>query len=156
MRTKNRALILAFLCLSLATRAAATGDGAADARAAIEKANAAFSQAFEKGDAKALAAMYTADAIVFPPDQEMVKGNEAIGGFWKATHDGGVESAVLTTADVGRSGDVAYEVGVVSLTIRPEGKPAAKVSAKYVVVWKREHGAWKLHRDIWNSLPAPK
>lgn len=23
--------------------------------------------------------------------------------------------------------------------------------AKYVVVWKKEDGQWRLHRDIWNT-----
>src|SRR5258707_13688285 len=94
------------------------GDGAPAARAAIEAANAKFSEAFARGDAKAIAVMYTSDAIVFPPDSEMIRGNEAIGQFWKATRDGGVQSAVLTTVDVGRTGDVAYEAGKVSLKIQ--------------------------------------
>lgn len=128
-----------------------------EARAAIEAANAEFSQAFARGDAKALAAMYTSDAILFPPDSDMIRGNEAIGEFWKATRDGGVQSAALTTIDVGRSGDVAYEAGKVSLTIQATGKKPTTAVAKYVVVWKRQgDGSWKLHRDIWNSLPATK
>ncbi len=126
-----------------------------EARAAIEAANAKFSEAFARGDAKALSAMYTPDAIAFPPDSEMIRGNEAIGDFWKATRDSGVQSATLTTVDVGRSGDVAYEVGKVSLTIQPVGKEPTTAAAKYVVIWKRQpDGSWKLHRDIWNSLPA--
>ena len=126
-----------------------------EARAAIEAANTKFSEAFARGDAKALAAMYTPDAIAFPPDSEMIRGNEAIGNFWKTTRDSGVQSATLTTVDVGRSGDVAYEVGKVSLTIQPVGKEPTTAAAKYVVVWKRQSdGSWKLHRDIWNSLPA--
>jgi uncharacterized protein (TIGR02246 family) len=130
-------------------------DGVHEARAAIEAANAKFSDAFARGDTKALAAMYTSDAIAFPPGSEMVRGNEAIGAFWKATRDGGVQKAVLTTIDVGRSGDVAYEVGKVSLTIQPAGKESTTAAAKYVVVWKRQaDGSWKLHRDIWNDLPA--
>src|SRR5689334_10308111 len=84
--------------------------GVREARAAIEAANAKFGEAFARGDAKALSAMYTSDAIAFPPDSEMIRGNEAIGAFWKATRDGGVRSAALTTVDVGRTGDVAYEV----------------------------------------------
>ena len=101
--------------------------------------------------------MYTPDAIAFPPDSEMIRGNEAIGEFWKATRDSGVQSAALTTIDVGRSGDVAYEVGKVSLTIQSAGKEPTTAMAKYVVVWKRQvDGSWKLHRDIWNSLPATK
>ena len=132
-------------------------DGVGEARAAIEAANAKFSEAFARGDAKALSAMYTSDAIAFPPDSEMIRGNEAIGEFWKATRDSGVRGAALTTVEVGRSGDVAYEVGKVSLTIQPVGKEPTTAVAKYVVVWKRQaDGSWKLHRDIWNSLPAAK
>ena len=132
-------------------------EGVREARAAIEAANAGFSDAFARGDTKALAAMYTSDAIAFPPDSDMIRGNEAIGEFWKATRDSGVQSAALTTVDVGRDGDVAYEVGKVSLTIRPPGKELTTEAAKYVVVWKRQaDGAWKLHRDIWNGLPAKK
>lgn len=132
-------------------------EGVREAQAAIEAANAKFSEAFARGDGKALAAMYTSDAIVFPPDSEMIRGNEAIGEFWKATRQSGVQSALLTTDDVGRSGDVAYEAGKVTLTIQPAGKEPTKAAAKYVVVWKRQpDGSWKLHRDIWNSLPAKK
>jgi ketosteroid isomerase-like protein len=28
-------------------------------------------------------------------------------------------------------------------------------SGKYVVIWKREDGAWKLHRDIWTTSASP-
>ena len=101
--------------------------------------------------------MYTVDAIAFPPDHEMVKGRDAIGQFWKATRDSGVGSVTLTTVDVGRSGDLAYEVGNAALRIQPEGQQPTTAVVKYVVVWKRDaDGSWKLHRDIWNSLPAPK
>lgn len=131
--------------------------GMSNARGAVEEGNAKFSEAFERGDSAALAALYTQDAIVFPPGGEMVKGRQAIGEFWKATRQSGVKSATLTTVDVGESGDLAYEVGTVLLTIQPEGKEPATASAKYVVVWKRQaDGSWQLHRDIWNDLPPAK
>ncbi|HSD10523.1 MAG TPA: SgcJ/EcaC family oxidoreductase [Candidatus Binatia bacterium] len=145
------------VCLASSAHAGPKAGGVAEARAAIEAANAKFSKAVEAGDADAVAALYTADAIAFPPDHDMVKGRKAIGEFWKATQQSGVKSAVLTTVDVGRSGDVAYEVGTVLLTIQPPDKAATTASAKYVVVWKRQaDGSWQLHRDIWNSLPAGK
>ena len=159
MTTTKRVILTFSLVLPLFAYAGskAKDDGVVEARAAIEEANTKFSKAFERGDSKALASMYTSDAIAFPPDSEMVRGNEAIGEFWKTTRNSGVTSATLTTLDVGRSGDIAYEVGTVSLTIQPEGKPTTTAAAKYVVVWKRHAGgSWKLHRDIWNNLPSKK
>lgn len=157
VRTVAVCVLVAAISSSACAESKPNDEGVREARVAIEAANAKFSQAFARGDAKALAAMYTSDAIAFPPDSEMIRGNEAIGAFWKATRDGGVQSATLTTDDVGRSGDIAYEVGKVSLTIRPVGNEPTTAVAKYVVVWKRQpDGSWKLHRDIWNSLPANK
>jgi len=160
MMSTRTAVLFALLVASSSTVYAASkrnDEGVREARSAIEAANAKFSEAFARGDIKALSSMYTSDAIAFPPDSEMVRGNEAIGEYWKATRESGVRSAVLTTVEVSRSGDVAYEVGKVSLTIQPAGKEPATAMAKYVVVWKRQtDGSWKLHRDIWNSLPATK
>jgi uncharacterized protein (TIGR02246 family) len=155
----TRTIVLCALVASIASAAygesQGTHAGVREARAAIEAANAKFSEAFARGDAKALAAMYTSDAIALPPDSEMIRGNEAIGNYWKSTRDNGVRRATLTTVDVGGSGDVAYEVGNVSLTIQPAGKEPTTAAAKYVVVWVRQSGgSWKMHRDIWNSLPA--
>jgi uncharacterized protein (TIGR02246 family) len=147
-------LMLALLPLAFAG-AKAKSDGLSATRTAIESANNQFTAAFERGDGKALAGMYTADAIAFPPDHEMIRGNEAIGQFWQATHASGVKHAVLTTVAVDRSGDLAVEVGTAALTIQPEGQAQTTAAVKYVVVWQRQKdGTWKLHRDIWNSLPA--
>ena len=157
---RQTAVLLALFVAGTSTSYAGSqpdDQGAREVQTAIEAANARFSEAFARGDAKALASMYTSDAIVFPPDSEMIRGNEAIGDFWKATRNGGVRDVALTTVEVGQSGDVAYEVGKVSLTVQAHGNEPTTAGAKYVVVWKRQtDGSWKLHRDIWNSLPARK
>jgi uncharacterized protein (TIGR02246 family) len=160
MMSTRTAVFFALIVASASTAYAGSkgnDEGVREARAAIEAANAKFSEAFARGDAKVLSAMYTSDAIAFPPESEMIRGNEAIGEFWKTTRDSGIRNAALTTIEVSRSGDVAYEVGKVSLTIQPVGKEPTTAIAKYVVVWKRQaDGSWKLHWDIWNSLPATK
>jgi len=160
MRLRKLACLVTALGLLGSTAFAgskAKGGDASVARAGIEAGNAKFGEAFQRGDASAVAALYTEDAMLFPPDSEIIKGRKAIGEFWKKTHDSGVKSAKLTTLDVGTGGDVAYETGTVVLTVQPEGKPASTASAKYVVVWKRQaDGSWQLHRDIWNSRAAAK
>ena len=161
MRALKMVLVVLASMVTMASSAHAQSkaqdDAVKEARAAIDAANAKFSEAFARGDTKALAAMYTSDAIVFPPDSEMVRGTEAIENFWSATIKSGAQSATLATSDVERSGDMACEVGNVSLKIQAPEKEPMTVTEKYVVVWKRQtDGSWKLHRDIWNSLPATK
>ena len=148
---------LCILASSAQPASAAADDPTSEARSAIESANTKFSEVFARGDAAGVASMYTSDAILFPPNEEMLRGSEPIGQFWKKSHEGGVASVKLTTSDVERSGDIAFETGKVELVLRADGKPDSSASAKYLVVWKRQSdGSWKLHRDIWNDLPAPK
>jgi ketosteroid isomerase-like protein len=83
-----------------------------------------------------------------------VRGREAIARMWQAVIDSGVKGVTLTTLEVEAAGDIACEVGTYRLT----GDGGTVLDAgKYVVVWKKEDGAWKLHRDIWNSsVPSAK
>jgi uncharacterized protein (TIGR02246 family) len=123
-------------------------------RAAIEAANARFSADFAKGDATAVASHYTTGGQAFPPNGDVVRGREAIAKFWKGVMDAGVKGVKLVVVEVEAHGDVAHEVGTYALT--GEGGKTLD-SGKYIVVWKRDGGQWRLHRDIWNtSMPAPK
>ena len=123
-------------------------------RAAIEAANARFSADFAKGDAAAVASHYTAAGQVFPPNGDVVRGREAIAKFWKGVMDAGIKGVKLAIVEVEAHGDTAHEVGTYVLT--GDGGKALD-NGKYVVVWKRDGGQWRLHRDIWNTnTPAPK
>ncbi len=126
----------------------------AQVRQGVDQANAAFTEAFNQGDAAAVAALYTEDALVLPPNAEMVEGPDAIEAFWRGVMQTGVEDVSLKTLSLHAAGRVAVEVGTYSLSIAPAGLTD---SGKYVVVWKQEEGgAWKLQTDIWNSSqPLP-
>ena len=49
----------------------------------IQKLDDKFAAAFNKGDAAAVAAMYTEDAYVLPPGADIVKGRNAIEALWR-------------------------------------------------------------------------
>jgi len=125
-------------------------------RMAIEEANLKFGELVRQGDAAALAALYTDDATVLPPDIDMIQGKQEIEAFWSQGLQMGIKDAVLTTVDVFGSGDLAYEVGKFALTIQPEGQEPIEQKGKYVVIWKKTaDGSLKLHVDIFNyTLPA--
>ena len=126
---------------------------AEDVRAAIEAANKQFVAALSRGDGAGIAAMYTANAQMFPANSDIVSGPQAIEQFWQGAVDAGIRNLTLTTLEAEAQGDIAYEVGTYTLP----GEAGKMIDVgKYVVVWKRVGGQWKLHRDIWTtSVPAP-
>ena len=127
----------------------------AAARKAIESANEQFGQAVQRSDAAGLAELYSEDGAVLPPDAPMIQGRKQIEAFWKEGLAGGIQGAKLETLEVEDLGDTAWERGTATLTVKGDGEGASEQRIKYLVVWKRQpDGSWKLHRDIWNALPA--
>ncbi|HSD66160.1 MAG TPA: DUF4440 domain-containing protein [Vicinamibacteria bacterium] len=123
-----------------------------DVRAAIEAKNKAFTSAVARGDAAAIAALYTSTAEVLPPGGEIARGREAIQKAFQGAIDAGMRDLPLTLVEVEAHGDTATEVG----TWVWKGKDGATLDhGKYIVIWKKEGGDWRLHRDIWNSSTPP-
>jgi uncharacterized protein (TIGR02246 family) len=138
-------LIAAFA--SLANGQTAT----ASARKAIEANSKAFTEAFNKGDTAAVAAIYATDAKVLPPNGAMVEGRANIQTFWGSAASAGLKIVSLTTTDVTATGVYAVETGKYVTTVPAAGGGTMTDEGKYVVVWRREGRIWKIIRDIWNS-----
>lgn len=119
-----------------------------DAQAAIEAQNTVLTAAVAKGDAAAVAALYTKKAEAMPPNARIAKGRKAIRKLWQGEFDIGLKDIKLTTIEVDELGDHADEEGQYAV-IGKDGKVVD--TGKYIVIWKREDGVWHLHRDIWNS-----
>lgn len=119
----------------------------------IGSVNRDFESAMAAGDADRVAALYTEDCILLPPDAPMVRGRDATGEFWAgAIAAMGVKSVKLETVDLQlTSGEAACEVGQAHLGLASDGGEATTVTVKYVVAWLKIDGAWRLHRDIWNA-----
>ena len=120
-------------------------------REALTSANQHFMDAFKRGDAAGISALYTDEAKLLPPGNQMVSGREAIESFWRGAMNMGIKEAKLETVGVEAEGNLAYEVGRFALKVEPEGGEGTTVTGKYVVVWKNQGGTWRLHADIWNT-----
>ncbi len=121
----------------------------------IKANNKALGAAAIAGDAKAIGRMYTGRARLMPPNADSFKGTKAITGFWQGALDMGIRGVSLKTVEVEQLGGTAIEVGVYTLS----GADGVLDKGKYIVVWKKDGGVWKLHQDIFNSSvaasPAP-
>ncbi len=121
------------------------------ARDGIEATMKTFLESLSGGDAAGVAALYTDDAALLPPEAARIDGREGIQGFWQALIDAGVRDVTVTQQEVDDFGDVANDVGTISATAPSEDGGRVQLAGKYLVVWKRGgDGTWRLHRDIWN------
>ncbi|HXG17660.1 MAG TPA: DUF4440 domain-containing protein [Methylomirabilota bacterium] len=122
-------------------------------RNAIVAGNENLMAAMSRGDAVAMAALYTENGQVLAPNRAAVSGRQAIQSFWQSAIQMGIKAVRLETLEVEGQGATASEVG--RFTLQGDGGLALD-SGKYIVIWKQEAGQWKLHRDMWNSSrPTP-
>jgi uncharacterized protein (TIGR02246 family) len=109
------------------------------------------------GDAKAIAALYTDDAVEMPPNEPAVKGRAAIQQMYEKNFKAGkIGSFAITHIESRSSGDAGYDAGTYQQSVTPAGGPEIKDTGKYVVILKRVSGNWRVAYAIYNSdLPPP-
>jgi len=146
--------IRACLCLAVMVLiGSATPSLAAGVRPAIEAANAKFSALAAQGDGAALAGLYAKEGAVMPAGSEPIRTTEAIAKFWQNALSSGVAAIELKTIEVYGQGATATEVGEYALRDKA-GKLLDR--GKYIVIWRKQDGQWKLLRDMFSTNVAPK
>lgn len=133
-----RLAVLSFLCCAtLVVRAAETGE----TDAVLSR----YTDAYNRHDAVALAALYAQDGVLLPPGRALVRGRRAIEEFWKKHMGAGLALKILERS-VGT--DIGYLVGNYSFPGEPD-------SGKFLVCLKRgKTGGWQIGADMWNSNNA--
>ena len=118
----------------------------------IDTVNQRLAEAVQNGDAAAAAALYTEDGKFLAPNADFLSGRDAIQGFFQAVIDGGIKGLNLSSLELEIQGDTAHQVGTYELVA--DGGVVAD-SGKFIVIWKRVDGNWRIHRDMINtSRPA--
>jgi uncharacterized protein (TIGR02246 family) len=153
--------LISACCLTLLiacgqTPETSSGAAAGEASAAIRGHDSTWFAAHNAGDADAVAALYADDAVVSAPGVPPVRGSaavrEAIGKDIADMKAGAVTLVASPDADVGVSGDLAW----IWNTFTVKDKSGGTVDAgKYLTVFTRKDGTWRITRDIWNSDNPP-
>jgi ketosteroid isomerase-like protein len=112
----------------------------------------AVARDFNQGDALRTAAHYSDDAQVLPPRSPVIVGRPAIAAFFQANIDKYISFGNDTQWSVVR-GDIAIEQGVYNVRNVRVGQDVE--AGKYIRVWKKIGGTWKLYRDMFSPDSAP-
>jgi ketosteroid isomerase-like protein len=128
------------------------------ARAEVLETDLAFAAAASEGrDAELIASFWYDDAVVYPPDQPMVRGKAQILEFVRASLETPGFSVTWEPAEVqvGPSGLVAYTTGPNQFTMADPDGNLVTMAGRYVTIWQKQaDGSWKCVLDIWNYEPA--
>ena len=137
-----------------ATTIAETAGAANKDTAAIDKVRVDFNEAYNRGNAQALAALLDHHAVWLPPGESPVVGRETIearyANFFTKIHS----TFELHAGDIQVCGDYAFLNSIWSRIDKSRaGGEIRKVSGHFLWILKKQHdGAWKVVRDIWNEL----
>jgi uncharacterized protein (TIGR02246 family) len=125
--------------------------GSKTIREVIETNNRRWNEAFNRGDAAGVAALYAADAMLLPPTKSVVSGAKEIQEFWSSLIKNGFGEHSIELIDACVEGNLAYEAArwQASATTSDGGKQS--YSGNLVNIFKRQpNGDWKSQLHTWN------
>ena len=117
------------------------------AKTEIEQENKRLMAFVAAGDSNGISSLYTEDAKLMFTGKPAIVGRDNIRNTFAEILKSGVSKIELKTKDIFGTGNLLAEEGEVTVYVGS----AAVAEEKYIILWKREGGVWKLFRDIANS-----
>ena len=111
--------------------------------------------AYNAGEPDRVIALYAGDAIVMPPDAPSVSGDAALRSFladeMAEAKKSGITIVLTGDDEADTSGDLGWHRG----TFKVVGAGGASLgTGKFLEIWQRQQGQWRITRDIWNNDAA--
>jgi ketosteroid isomerase-like protein len=113
----------------------------------ISAAQQRFLRMFAANDLQGIGDCYTEDAQMLVANMDAIRGRAAIRAVFKFTAVRG-HTLEFQTQELDLAGETAIEVGSY-LRRRADGSLFDR--GKYMVIWKRVAGEWKIHRDMFST-----
>jgi len=121
-----------------------------EVRKDIEKLILKHSEELRRSNAVGIAALFTDDAILLPPNSEMVRGRQGIEKFYREGTQGVEKEEVVTIMELSGSGDTINVVGNLTVKITKKGQVTSTPIGKWVGIVKHTVSGWRMHTIIWN------
>jgi len=113
---------------------------------------AGFSEFVMTSDYDKIAAAYTHDGKIMPDGTKIIEGYEDIKKRWTLPEGVSIPYHKILPEEIKVIEDHAYDYGYYEgKTKRADGSEVSW-KGKYVIVWRKEEGQWKIYLDIWNRV----
>jgi ketosteroid isomerase-like protein len=132
--------------------------GEADLKAMFNDMNKKFSQMMIDNHLEEMLGYYAENFISMPSYQPMLRSIDAMRESHKQQHDMGMKVTAfeLTATDVIAEGNIAVEIGTYTISMSMPEMGTIDDYGKYMNVWEKQDGDWKLRADMWNTDMNPR
>jgi uncharacterized protein (TIGR02246 family) len=115
--------------------------------------SAARAQAFNDGNAAAIAVYFTDDAYLMAPGSETLRGRDAIKDYYQKIFDEYHTELESGYEEVKVDGELAYGRGFAKVRLHPKsgGDPITSTSKYLNILERQTDGKWMTTHDIWNG-----
>lgn len=147
-----RLLLFIFCCFIIHQLPAQQLDGPKEDTRQILKAIKQFSEAVMASDYEAITNAYTTDGKIFPNNREIIAGHPSLKKYWTLPEGISIPYHQVTPEEIKVIGDFAYDYGLYEGKTQMANGKESKWKGKYVILWKKVAGQWKIYLDIWNRI----
>ena len=144
--------ITGLIAITLLTLTSCTQQVAIDVSDEIKARNEQLVKATLNKDFEAVGEIYSENAVLMGANSDVVVGRENAVNLYKGMMDMGITDAKIETVEAKSYGNIAVEEGRYEMYVGDQ-----KVDyGKYIVIWEKVDGVWKISKDIMNtSVPLP-
>lgn len=147
----KRLLQALFITTLVASSSFAYAESVMENRELAERLNQNWNTLFNKGDAKAVAQLYSETAILSPGNGQILKGQVEVETLFQSFVDGGVHGHTIEVVDSYRDGNTLYQVSNWQASGQEKDGVTPTFGGVVTLVSKlNEQGEWKLQLHSWN------
>ena len=137
---------------SVTTRDSAAAFDVTAMKPIIEEKDNAWAKAIITSDSAAMVNNFTKDGKIFPPNNDPIVGRDAIASFVSAVLKFGIKEYKDEISALYGNEDNLIDEGMYTMG---DGKGNTVDKGKYIAIWRKEGGDWKIYSYMYNSsLPA--
>ena len=112
--------------------------------------------AFNAHDPNKVVSLFSANAVVMPPNQSTARAQEAVKEFYAGRFREGAQDLELEPKDISGVGTLAYASGDFRLHLQAAGGEPQRDRGKFVWIFRKLNNRWLIEYVIFSSDFAPR